>query len=93
MKDIRNFLAMSLALTSSNNYANIPTYFDDPEVSACLMEMYFFMLLEDDKAKEKHFAKFDELYNKLSEEQQELVKQDYLNIIESQDQDTKSFTL
>ena len=86
MKDIKQFLAMTLSMIPSNNYANIPSYFDNPTVSSCLMEMYFYMLLEDEERKKEHFAKFDELYKKLTEEEQELVKQDYLNIIEGQEQ-------
>ena len=96
MNNIRKFLALTLAMVPNNNYIT-GAYYTDPEVTDCLLKMYFFMLAEDDNPnKDRYFNEFDELYDKLSPEQQEIVKQDYLSIIEEQDRhlnEDESFTI
>ena len=61
--------------------------FEDNEVCDCLMKMYFYMLIspDEEEKKEKMFQEFRNKYHKLNEKQQELVKQDYINIINAQD--------
>lgn len=66
-------------------------YIDDPLVNDCLMSMYFYMMCDNkfQKKKDELFIEFNEKYEKLNEEQQELVKQDYISIIEAQNNRNK----
>ena len=83
-KTVRDLL-LTMSLLGTNEYASF--YVDDPLVNDCLMSMYFYMLYDSNyqEKKEEKFQEFSEKYNKLNDEQKELVKQDYLNIIEAQD--------
>ncbi len=64
----------------------IDDYIEDDLVNDCLMSMYFYMICDSkNKDKEKFYKEFDEKFQKLSEDQQELVLNDYLKIIESQE--------
>ena len=49
----------------------------DESVSDCLMDVYFSMLSNDQEIIDKHYNKFEEKYNKLNDEQKELVKVEY----------------
>ena len=60
-------------------------YFDDPEVVDCQMNLYLFLLCDDEKDKERLFKKAEESYLKLSEEKQEYVRQDIMHIFEEQE--------
>ena len=75
-----------MSMIGSSDFSNM-MYIDDPLVNDCLMSMYFYMLYDSnyEEKKEEKFQEFSEKYNKLNDEQKELVKQDYLNIIEAQD--------
>ena len=75
-----------MSMLGANEYSM--TYMtDDPLVNDCLMYMYFYMMCDSkfEEKKEEMFQEFSEKYNDLNDEQKELVKQDYLNIIEAQD--------
>ena len=62
-------------------------YIDDEEVNDCLMSMYFYMICDSSlgNKKEEYFKEFEDKYQKLNDEQKELVQKDYLSIIEAQD--------
>ena len=79
-------LLLSMSMIGANEFGNM-MYIDDPLVNDCLMSMYFYMLYDSNYAekKEEKFQEFCEKYNNLDDEQKEIVKQDYLNIIEAQD--------
>ena len=66
---------------SGNSYISQNIYFDEL-VNDCLLSMYFFMMSSDDK----YYQEFHERYNKLNDEQKEFVKNDYINIINAQDE-------
>ena len=74
-----------MSLLGTNEYASF--YTDDPLVNDCLMSMYFYMICDSslEKKKEELFNEFGQKYDELNNDQKELVKQDYLNIIEAQD--------
>ena len=54
----------------------------DPDINDCLIYMYIYMMSSDDK----YYEEFDNRYSKLNEEQQEFVKNNYINIINAQDE-------
>ena len=62
-------------------------YIDDDMVNDCIMSMYFYMLCDSslENKKEEYFKEFEDKYQKLNDEQKELVQKDYLQIIEAQD--------
>ena len=74
-----------MSLLGTDEYGSF--YTDDPLVNDCMMSMYFYMICDSslDKKKEELFNEFVQKYDLLNDEQKELVKQDYLNIIEAQD--------
>ena len=79
-------LLLSMSMIGANEFGNM-MYIDDPLVNDCLMSMYFYMMFDSnyEKKKEEKFQEFSEKFEKLNDEQKEIVKQDYLNIIEAQD--------
>jgi hypothetical protein len=85
MKKITKFLALSLLLTDSGEYGSDCKYYENEIVNDCIMKLYFYLLTgEEDK-----FEEFDTVYKELTEEQKELVKQDYLSILKSQEKEKK----
>ena len=88
-KETRDVLLVSMLL-GTNEYGF--DYIDDDKVNECLMNMYFYMLScegNDQNRQNELFEEFDRCYKELNEEQQELVKNDYLSIIESQNKNTE----
>ena len=88
MKDIEKYLLFNMMMNFSNPY-DIKTY--DEEVDECLMNMYFLMI-SDGMSKEKReqlWKTFDESFNKLNSKQQEIVKQDFIDIINAQNEKNK----
>ena len=83
---IRDILLTSTLL--KNEYTKIceQDSIIDFSVRNCIINMYFYMMTSADNAikKEEHFKQFEESYNNLTKEQQEIVKQEYINIIETQ---------
>ena len=58
----------------------------DPEVNDCLIKMYFFMMTGDGHPDhDKYYNEFLHSYYSLNEKQQEIVRNDFINIIEAQD--------
>ena len=88
MKEIEKYLLFSIINEISDPY-DLKTY--DDEVDECLMNMYFFMLSSDmsEERREELWKEFDESYQKLNSEQQEKVKQDYIDIIKAQDENNE----
>ena len=80
---IRNILLIT-SILGVNEYDSFVVH--DKEVTKCLMYMYFYMLSDDtdEKVHEEYWNKFDESYKKLNKEQQEIVKNDYIDIINAQ---------
>ena len=60
-------------------------YFGDPEVMDCQINLYLFLICDDENEREKFLNKASEVYFKLSEEKQEYVKQDIMHIFEEQE--------
>ena len=60
-------------------------YFEDEKIDDCLMDMYFYMMYVSigDKRSEEYFREYERKFSELTAEQQEYVKADYLNILES----------
>ena len=84
MKKSTMDILLTSALLHKNDYDGY--FIDDEKVSECIMDMYFYMLygLDNIEKKEEYFHEFENKYNKLNKEQQELVKQEYIDIIEKQ---------
>lgn len=83
MRDIEKFVLYSMITNLSDPYDTIN--YDD-EIDECLMNMYFFMIsdkMNNDK-REELWQAFESSYQKLNSEQQEIVKKDYLSIIDAQ---------
>ena len=76
-------LLLSLSMIGANEYGQFYAY--DQKVNDCLMNMYFYMMHPNENKKEEYFKEFEKSYNDLNEEQQEMVKQDFIEIIEAQD--------
>lgn len=84
---IINILLIS-SLLGTNEYESL--YIEDEKVNDCLMKMYFFMLLdESDDRKERMYKEFCLEYDKLNNEQQEIVKNEYIDIINAQNNKDK----
>ena len=78
-------LLLAFSSIGGNEYSDIPVF--DEKVNECLMDMYFYMLYNGDNnetKKEEYFHEFENKYNKLNEKQQEEVRKEYKNIIETQ---------
>ena len=85
MNDSKNLL-MILGLLNGFN----PEYCDDNlifdgEVNDCLIHMYVYMMSGEDK----HYQEFVNLFDKLNYNQQEYVRNDYINIINAQKENDK----
>ena len=75
MKNWLNVLGLFLnSYDKDNNYLS-----HDSEVNECIMKMYFYLL----SGEEERFMEFEVLYDKLSYKQKEIVKNDYIYILES----------
>ena len=88
-KSIRDILIVSSLIHTSGFEGG---YINDEKVNECIMDMYLYMLyngINNDAKKEEYFKKFENGYRELNEEQQEIVKQEYNNIIETQDKERK----
>ena len=83
-------LLLSMSLIGIDEYAQEYNYLEDQQVNDCLIHMYFYMMCNDRDNKEDMYQEFDKRYNELNNEQQELVKKDYLNIIDAQDNKGKT---
>ena len=83
-KSILNLL-MASSLLHTNEYGGY--FINDDRVQECIMDMYFYMLYNganNEDKKEEYFNEFEKKYNELNKEQQELVKNEYVDIIETQ---------
>ena len=72
-----------------SDYVNQPMYFDE-EINDCLIKMYFVMMTgEGHPDNDRLYNEFLLAYHSLSEDKQEIVKRDYQNIIDTQDENYK----
>ena len=78
-------IALNLCQGISGSYFDSRDISLDPLVNDCLIYMYFYMMSGDDKYYQKH----SEIYNRLNSKQQEFVKNDYIKIINAQDENEK----
>ena len=77
-KELNNNLNKLLSMRSILGfYYDDFNYCDDLEVNDCLMKMYFYILTKE----ENDYKEFEKLYDLLTKEQQEIVRNDYLNLI------------
>ena len=88
----KNLLSLVIALCStycdySFDINNI--YINDKEVMDCQFKLYMLLLTQDKELSDKLFLEFEELYNKLSKEKQEYIKEDLRKILENQDKHNK----
>lgn len=80
-----NDLLCSLAIVGSYDFGSYYEY--DKKINDCLMDMYFYMLyngIGNEEKKAEYFQEFENKYDKLDKKQQEIVKQEYIDIIETQ---------
>jgi len=82
-KKIMDMLLIS-QLISNGEYES--SNINDEKVLDCIMDMYFYMLYNADNnpLQEKYLDNFNQKYNALTKKQQKLVKQEYIDIIETQ---------
>ena len=83
-KSVRDILITSALLKTTEFEGGC---INDDRVLECIMDMYFYMLyngIGNDPKKEEYFREFEKKYNNLNKEQQEIVKQEYIDIIETQ---------
>jgi hypothetical protein len=60
---------------------------DDQKVLDCIMNMYFYLLSEEnDPRKEEFFDKFSKQYDALDPREHEQVREDYLSIVKAQEE-------
>ena len=87
--DKKEILLMLLGLmeniTGDDYMSMSKTVTFDSDVNDCLIYMYFYMMSSD----EKYYQEFIERFDKLNEESKELVKNDYINIINTQCENNK----
>ena len=82
-KSVRDILIASSLIRTSEYDGNIII---DEKVSECIMDMYFYMLyfINNDSKKEEYFREFESKYQKLNKKQQEIVRDEYIDIIKTQ---------
>ena len=88
----KNLLSLVLSLCSTYGDYSVDIndiYVDDKEVMDCQFKLYMVMLASDPELSDKLFLEFEELYNKLSKEKQEYIKEDLRKILENQDKHNK----
>ena len=88
----KNLLSLVLSLCSVYGDYSVDIndiYVDDKEVMDCQFKLYMVMLASDPELSDKLFLEFEELYNKLSKEKQEYIKEDLRKILENQDKNNK----
>ena len=83
-KDIIYITLNLMENITGNSYLNSNITLDS-DINDCLIYMYFYMM----SGNEKYCEEFVEKYDKLNQEQQEFVKNDYLNIINAQEEINK----
>ena len=64
-------------------------YFGDPEVIDCQFKLYMLLLPMSEEEQAKRYKEFEEVYNKLSKEKQEYIREDLKKIFEEQDKNNK----
>lgn len=87
MREIEQHVLLGLTLNSNDPYRTKNSIIKDDMVNECLMDMYFFMLSSelDEKIHNELWEIFLKSYHSLNRLQQEIVKQDYIDIINAQD--------
>ena len=64
-------------------------YLYDPEVTDCQFKLYMLLLPMSEEEQDKRYKEFEEVYNKLSKEKQEYIKEDFRKLLEEQDKNNK----
>jgi hypothetical protein len=83
MKNKMDLIATLFAV--SNTYGEYRDYLNcSEEANDCLLKMYFYLLEEDNNKKEKRWNEFEKSYDNLNELDQEIIKNDLIDILENQ---------
>ena len=88
----KNLLSLVLALCSTYGDYSLDindVYVNDKEVTDCQFKLYMLLLAQEKELSDKLFLEFEELYNKLSKEKQEYIREDLRKILENQDKHNK----
>lgn len=88
----KNLLSLVLAVCSTYGDYSLDindVYVNDKEVTDCQFKLYMLLLAQEKELSDKLFLEFEELYNKLSKEKQEYIKEDLRKILENQDKYNK----
>lgn len=64
-------------------------YMFDEDITDCQIQLYLFLINQNDDKKEMLFKKFEDAYNKLSLEKQKYIMGDYYQIIEEKERNIK----
>ena len=79
-------ILLASSLINSSEYEGYNIH--DEKVLECLMDMYFYMMysgIDNEEKKEEYFEEFGKKYDNLTDEQKDLVKEEYISIINAQD--------
>ena len=94
MKDKNKDLLILTTLLNSGEY-NTEIIMDE-QVNDCLFYLYLYLLDDSNDGTNEYLKKFNQLYESLSLLQQEIVKNDYLTILEQRqkiEEDNNSLNL
>ena len=80
-KELYNLLMLGMRLNSSEN-----CYYEkcclDEKVNKCLLMLYFSLMINDKGQSDQFYGNFEEMYNKLSEEQKEMAKIEIATVLD-----------
>lgn len=88
-KKISFLLGILSAFDINYNFDFDNKYLYDPEVIDCQFKMYMLLFPMSEEEQDKRYKEFEEVYNKLSKEKQEYIKEDFRKILEEQDKNNK----
>ena len=82
-------LLISFSLINDTSYIDNPIF--NPKVDECLMNMYFYLLYSNvnEEKKTEYFNEFEISYNKLNDDEKEIVRKDWLDIIKSKEKNKR----
>ena len=84
MKNKIELIAMLFG-TIGNTYSEYDLLNCSEEVNDCLLKMYFYLLEEDTNLKEKRWNDFEKSYDNLNELDQEIIRNDLIDILENKE--------
>ncbi len=84
MKNKIELIAMLFG-TIGNTYSEYDSLNCSEEVNDCLLKMYFYLLEEDTNLKGKRWNDFEKSYGNLNELDQEIIRNDLIDILENKE--------